>query len=153
MGRHLRAEATGIKTRSDSLKWIVAKVKRHLPDPQWHRADLVANIGVTPSRIFRRIGMRRYPPYGHRQIARELFGLRETVCLPRMESNRWVLAPGPTLGATKARPCGCFGQRRREKLIARVAGGFARMPPPLRRRRALFPWKLELFSKLPPKMR
>ena len=45
---HLRAEATGIKMRPDAWKWIVAKVNRHLLDPQWLRADLLDNIGVTP---------------------------------------------------------------------------------------------------------
>ena len=45
---HLRAEATGIKTRPDAWKWIAAKVNRHLLNPQWLRADLMDNIGVTP---------------------------------------------------------------------------------------------------------
>ena len=90
---HVDADAMGIKTRQDSLKRIAAGAQGYWRDSQWTYADLVSDIGVAPSAIFRRIGMRKYPLYVKPESARDLFGFWEIVCTCRIEFNHWELAP------------------------------------------------------------
>ena len=94
---HSHAEAMGIQTRSDAWRWVASQANSHSPDPHWLRADLVGNIGVTPPMIFGRIGMRRYPPYVHPQMDREMIDPWTFARLRRMESDHWELAPQPNL--------------------------------------------------------
>ena len=64
-----------------------------MQDPNWRHTDRTDHISGAFRRAFRRIGQRRYPPYAHPAMARDLFDIRTTVCLHRMEINRWELAP------------------------------------------------------------
>ena len=50
--RHLLAEPTGIKTRSDSWKWIATQVPGNARDQHWPHADRLRDIGAIFPRAF-----------------------------------------------------------------------------------------------------
>ena len=147
------AGAMRIQTRSDAQSWIAGEVGSHLPDPQWRRADLVGNTGGTISRIFRRIGMRGCPLYMHPKMVCELSGSGICPGCVAWNSKFGNWCPNPTFSTMMARRRGFVGQWRKGTLIAFVAAGCVFMLPPFRRGLTLWQWKMELFPRVPPRMR
>ena len=50
------AEAAGINSRLDTLKWVAHQVRDYLQDANWKHADFVDNISVATRGTSQRVG-------------------------------------------------------------------------------------------------
>ena len=116
MKRHVRAEATGIKTRPDARKWVAEHVNNYSSAPQWPHADLVGSIFTKSDLVGIRCMCGRSRPANF--LSSGILSI--------------VAARTPTVSKKKGPKSRNCGQWRRGTLVAFVAVGCVRMR--LRRR-------------------
>ena len=87
--RRPHAEAEASEWRLDHRGWIGHQVRDCLLGPNKKRANLISDIGLAFSEVFRRVGTRRYPLH--------VTPRWRTVPARSMERNRWKLAPSPNI--------------------------------------------------------
>ena len=106
--KHSQAVAFGLGDKEGPWTWIRKQVRKCVNYSGWRHPSLIDRISVASSKLFRRIGRRRYPLYLTPKAFVDLFGMWTATCGRRMDFFRWSLAlEGSEVYETKSE-CAAF---------------------------------------------